>query len=103
MLVLFTSATKILIALITATQQAQFLPWEKAVQRLVKSNFGHGMSFVQLVDRIIRLFINDEGCCVSDVAQALDLPFRTLQYRLKRHNFSYQKLYDSARLNLAKH
>jgi hypothetical protein len=64
---------------------------KKVVQREVESNIGESVSFVQRVDRIIRLLINDEGCCVSEVAQALDLSSRTLQYRLKTDNIIYQK------------
>jgi AraC-like DNA-binding protein len=76
---------------------------KKAAQRDVESSIGQSMSFVQKITRIIRLLINDQGCRIDDVAQAVNLPVRTLQYRLKQHNTSHQKLYDSVRLDLAKH
>jgi len=76
---------------------------KKAALREVESSIGQSMSFVQRITRIIRLLINDQGCRINDVAQAVNLPSRTLQYRLKQYNTNYQKLYDSARLDLARH
>lgn len=69
--------------------------------RAFQSTFGLGESFIGRVNRIIRLLVNDEGCTASDVARLLDLPERTLRYRLKKRNTSYQALYDKARLEFA--
>ncbi len=76
---------------------------QKVIQREMEASIGQSLSFVQRTSRIIRLLINDQGCTVTDVAQALNLPVRTLQYRLKQNQISYQKLYDSVRFDLAKH
>jgi transcriptional regulator GlxA family with amidase domain len=73
------------------------------LQRALESTVGRGMPFVLRVDRIIRLLINGEGCSAEKVAEALDIKLRTLQYRLKQNQTSYQALYDAARLDLAKH
>ena len=73
----------------------------KKNKRAFQSSFGLGESFVGRVNRVIRLLINDEGCTASDVARLVDLPERTLRYRLKKHNTSYQALYDKARLEIA--
>ena len=69
--------------------------------RAFQSTFGLGESFIGRVNRIIRLLVNDEGCTASDVAHLVDLPERTLRYRLKKYNTSYQALYDKARLEIA--
>ena len=69
--------------------------------RAFQSTFGLGESFIGRVDRVIQLLINDEGCTASDVSRLVDLPERTLRYRLKKHNTSYQALYDKARLEIA--
>jgi AraC-like DNA-binding protein len=71
--------------------------------RDLESRVGLGTSFVQQVNRILRLLINDQGATVGGVAKALNIPVRTLQYRLKKHNTSYQELYDKAREELARH
>ena len=71
--------------------------------RDLESSVGQGMSFVQRVGRIIRTLINDEGVTAGEVAKTLNIPVRTLQYRLKKHNTSYQDLYDKTREELAKH
>ncbi len=76
---------------------------QKVIEREMEASIGQSLSFVQRTSRIIRLFINDQGCTLKDVAQALNLPVRTLQYRLKKNQTSYQKLYDSVRFDLAKH
>ena len=55
------------------------------------------------VDRVIRILINGEGCSIKKVADTLNINPRTLQYRLKRSQTSYQGLYDTARIDLAKH
>jgi len=69
--------------------------------RAFQSTFGLGESFIGRVNRVIRLLVNDEGCTASDVAHLVDLPERTLRYRLKKYNTSYQALYDKARLEIA--
>ena len=69
--------------------------------RTFQSTFGLGESFIGRVNRVIRLLVNDEGCTASDVARLVDLPERTLRYRLKTYNTSYQALYDKARLEIA--
>lgn len=76
---------------------------QKVAERDLESSVGQSMTFVQRVSRIIRMLINDDGVSATDVATALDIPVRTLQYRLKKHNTSYQALYDHAREELAKH
>jgi len=73
------------------------------LQRTLESTIGRGIPFVLRVDRIIRLLINGEGCSAEKVGEALDMKLRTLQYRLKQNQTSYQTLYDAARLDLAKH
>jgi len=82
-------------------------PLNKGAQRVIKrqleSQVGQASSFVQRVTRIITLLINEQGSSAGVVAEALGIPVRTLQYRLKRQGASYQKLYDTARLELAKH
>jgi len=75
----------------------------KVVTRDLESSVGQGVSFVQRVGRIIRTLINDQGVTAGEVAKTLNIPVRTLQYRLKKHNTSYQALYDKAREELAKH
>ncbi len=75
----------------------------KVFQRELETSVGHGMPFALRVDRIIRLLINDAGCSVETVADALNTNSRTLQYRLKQNQTSYQALYDIARIDLAKH
>jgi AraC-like DNA-binding protein len=75
----------------------------KVVSRDLESRVGQGMNFVQRVRRIIRTLINDEGVTAGEVAKTLSIPVRTLQYRLKKHNTSYQGLYDKTREELAKH
>lgn len=74
-----------------------------AIKRQLESQAGQGASFVQRTARIITLLINDQGSSAGEVADALGIPVRTLQYRLKRHGTNYQKLYDTARLELAMH
>ncbi len=76
---------------------------KKVTARDLESSVGQGMSFVQRVGRIIRTLINDQGVTAGEVADTLNIPVRTLQYRLKKHNTSYQALYDKAREELAKH
>ncbi|NIB43687.1 AraC family transcriptional regulator [Pseudomaricurvus alkylphenolicus] len=76
---------------------------KKLVSRNLEASIGQGMSFVQRVERIIRTLINDQGVTAKDVANTLNIPLRTLQYRLKKHNTSYQALYDKVREELAKH
>ncbi len=76
---------------------------KKLVSRNLEASVGQGMSFVQRVERIIRTLINDQGVTAKDVAKTLNIPLRTLQYRLKKHNTSYQTLYDKVREELAKH
>jgi len=73
------------------------------VKRQLESQVGQASSFVQRVARIITLLINEQGSSAGEVADALGIPVRTLQYRLKRQGTSYQGLYDTARLELAKH
>ena len=73
------------------------------VERKLDTRIDVGLPFVLRVDRVIRLLINGEGCSVGKVADALSVNARTMQYRLKQHNTSYQALYDSARMDLARH
>jgi len=73
------------------------------IKRQLESQVGQASSFVQRVRRIITLLINEQGSSAGEVADALSIPVRTLQYRLKRQGTSYQKLYDASRLDLAKH
>lgn len=61
------------------------------------------LPFALQVDRIIRMRINSEGCSAKDVATALGVNQRTMQYRLQQHHTSYQKIYDATRLDLARH
>lgn len=76
---------------------------KKLVARDLEARVGQGMSFVQRVGRIIRTLINNQGVTAKDVANTLNIPLRTLQYRLKKHNTSYQAQYDNVREELAKH
>lgn len=76
---------------------------KKLVTRELESSVGLGKSFVWRVERIIRTLINNQGVTANDVALALNIPLRTLQYRLKKKSTSYQALYDNAREELAKH
>ena len=73
------------------------------LEREMQSTLGAGMPFTLRVDRIIRQLINGEECTVNKVADALNVKPRTLQYRLKQNQTSYQALYDAARLDLARH
>lgn len=73
------------------------------IERELESTLGHVMPFVLRVDRIIRLLINGGGCTANQVADALNMKLRTLQYRLKQNQPRYQTLYDAARLDLARH
>jgi len=73
------------------------------IKRQLESQVGQASSLVQRVTRIITLLINEQGSSAGEVADALGIPVRTLQYRLKRQGASYQGLYDTARLELAKH
>lgn len=72
-------------------------------KRQLESQLGPSMAFVQRVTRIITLLVNEHGSTVGKVAEALGIPLRTLQYRLKKNATSYQTLYDQVRLELAKH
>jgi len=76
---------------------------KKAIERQLESSIGQSSSFVPRVERLIRLLINDQGASLAEVARALNLPRRTLQYRLKQYGTTYQTLYDTARLDLARH
>ncbi len=76
---------------------------KKLVSRSLEASIGQSMSFVQRVGRIIRTLINEQGVTANDVARTLNIPLRTLQYRLKKHNTSYQAQYDKVREDLAKH
>lgn len=76
---------------------------KKLVARDLEASVGQGMGFVQRVGRIIRTLINNQGVTAKDVANTLNIPLRTLQYRLKKHNTSYQAQYDKVREELAKH
>jgi len=78
-------------------------PDPETLERELQSRLGHGMPFALRVDRIIRQLINGEECTVDKVADALGVKPRTLQYRLKQNQTSYQALYDAARLDLARH
>jgi len=73
------------------------------VEREMQSGMGQGRPFGVRVDRIIRQLVNSEDCTMGKVAGALGIKPRTLQYRLKQNQTSYQALYDSARLDLARH
>lgn len=75
---------------------------QKILEREFEARVGQGSTFVQRVGRIIRTLINDQGATAGEVAKTLDIPVRTLQYRLKKHNTSYQALYDTMREDLAK-
>lgn len=63
----------------------------------------HSVPFVVQVNRIIDQLINGEGCSACAVAAALGVNQRTMQYRLQQNQTSYQILYDTARLDLARH
>jgi len=76
---------------------------KKVIERELESSIGQSLSFVPRVERLIRLLINDQGASLGEVAKALNLPQRTLQYRLKQYTTSYQTLYDTVRLDLVKH
>ena len=71
-------------------------------RRGLESTLGRSGTFTGRVSRIIRLLVNDQGCTASELASVLNLPERTLRYRLKEDGTSYQALYDSARLDIAK-
>ncbi|MBT4521121.1 MAG: helix-turn-helix domain-containing protein [Halieaceae bacterium] len=60
-------------------------------------------TFVKRARRIIRTLLDQEGCTAATVAHELGLPTRTLRYRLKQKNTSYQSIYDETRLELARH
>jgi hypothetical protein len=74
----------------------------KSLERAAQNSVIHGRPFVLRVDRIIRLLINAEECTATQTANALNMKLRTLQYQLQQHQTSYQLLYDSARLDLAR-
>ncbi|MAZ86945.1 MAG: hypothetical protein CL693_04835 [Cellvibrionaceae bacterium] len=76
---------------------------KQLLKRSLESTIGHGEGFVQRVSRIIRTLLNDQGVSANDVAETLGVPLRTLQYRLKKNNTSYQALYDNVREDLARH
>lgn len=69
--------------------------------RATDANLDLNMPFVLQVDRNIRQFLNDGHVSVERVSAAMHLRPRTLQYRLKQHNSSYQQLLDLARIDLA--
>lgn len=55
------------------------------------------------VDRAIRVLINNGRCSASGVAEMLNMNLRTLQHQLKQQGASYQSLYDTVRLDLARY
>lgn len=63
----------------------------------------YNRTFVERVRRIIRALSDQEGCTAEVVAHELGLPARTLRYRLKQKNTSYQSIYNESRLELARH
>jgi AraC-like DNA-binding protein len=71
-------------------------------RRQLEATLGRSGSFIRRVSRIIRLLVNDQGCTANEVANILNLPQRTLRYRLKQNNTGYQTLYDTARQDIAK-
>lgn len=60
------------------------------------------LSYISKVNRTIAQLINSGSCSLDKVANSLDIKRRTLQYRLKKNNTSYQSLYDSSRFELAR-
>lgn len=76
---------------------------QKMTAREFEASVGQGMTFLQRVGRIIRTLINQQGVTAGEVADTLNIPVRTLQYRLKKYNTSYQALYDQTREELVCH
>ena len=63
----------------------------------------YNTTFEERVRRIIRTMLDHDGCTAEVVAHELGLPVRTLRYRLKQKGTSYQRIYNDARLDLARH
>ncbi len=61
-----------------------------------------GIPAIRKVNRTIVKLINSGPCTLDKVADELDINRRTLQYRLRKNNTSYQALYDSSRFELAR-
>jgi AraC-like DNA-binding protein len=73
----------------------------QVIEHELGAGIGYGLPFVLRVDRMIRLLINTDSCTAIEVANAMNMKLRTLQYRLKLNQSSYRLLYDEARLDLA--
>jgi AraC-like DNA-binding protein len=55
------------------------------------------------VGQVIRLLLNAGPCSANAVAETLDMKLRTMQYQLNLKGSSYQTLYNSNRLDLARY
>jgi len=75
--------------------------YRQILQREIQSRLGDTIPFALKADRTIRLFINESGCSIKQVATTLGVSSRTLQLRLKDEGKTYQQLYDQARLEIA--
>lgn len=76
---------------------------DESIAASVDANYvDYDLPFTLQVDKIIRSLINHDQCAVEAVALALGIKRRTLQHRLKQYGTSYQELYDSVRIDLAK-
>lgn len=69
--------------------------------RPVSTQLEMPVPFVLQVDRVIRQGLNTGNISVAHVAEILQISPRTMQYKLKQHQSSYQQLLDIARIDLA--
>lgn len=82
-------------------RDAGALPAFEAISSQVEHHIDSHMPFVLQVDRSIRQCLNEAQVSVEQVAAMMHVRPRTLQYRLKQCDSSYQQLLDLARIDLA--
>ena len=61
----------------------------------------HGPRITHSVEAVVRSLMPYAPCTIDEVSRALDLPARTLQFRLQRQGTSFTQLRDRVRADLA--
>lgn len=60
-----------------------------------------GARIAHSVEAVVRSLMPYAPCTIKEVSRALDLPARTLQFRLRRHGTSFTQVRDRVRADLA--
>ncbi len=58
--------------------------------------------FTRIIRHLIGIFISNKHCSIDEISRVTEIPVRTLQRRLKRHDTSFSELLNQAKFNLAK-